>query len=735
MPGNGTLTKCCGTFLLLAGLVCTSALAGMRSGSIAVSPDAALLAVVNSDSNSVTLVALPEETIIGEILVGRSPRTLAFSPSGKTLYVTNRLDDSISRLDLETHQVSHTWPACDEPHGVVAAADETVYVSCAADDLVLAFNGDSGEQRRSLQVGPDPKGLALSADESTLYVSHFFNGELSIIATEAFEVTRVVSTGLDSNLSSSVTLNADETRAYLPQTRSNASNESLLFDTTVFPIVSAIDLETQFHVPSERIFLDIADQPVGLPFDTLFADANTLVVMNAASNDLSVIDLERSRSIAHVEVGHFPSGVALSGDGGLLYVNNALGGNVSVIDTQSWETLRELQVTKLLLPDNLLNGKRIFHSSDRTDLARDQWISCATCHFDGEMDRRTWFFRDGPRNSTSLLGVGDTLPMHWSGDLDELQDVESTIRITQAGSGLAEGPDNCAPACDQAPPNAGRSQDLDDLAAFMASLKFPENPSRKEVGGLSESAIRGEALFLSEETGCASCHIPPLYMDGLRHDVGTLAERRETKGPEFDTPSLRGIYRTAPYLHDGSAATLMDVLTTENGGDVHGQTSQLGASQRADLVAFLESIEGPQAIAINPGMNDAWANTDTLGQGMLITVLPTFELMFVAWFTFEVEASGAEASLGSGDHRWLTALGPFSGNRAQLKIENTTGGTFGSESPEVDQDTDYGSLIIEFSDCENAQVSYDLPLVGKSRTFALKRVLNDNTPLCEMLTQ
>jgi YVTN family beta-propeller protein len=708
----------------------------VKSTSISVSPDGSILAVANPDSNSVTLVALPDETVVAEVLVGQSPRTLAFSPSSEYLYVTSRQDDSVSRLSIESRAVEQTFPACDEPHGVVVADDETLYVSCSGDALIQVFDGASGEQRGSLAVAPDPKGLALSADGTQLYVSHFFSGELSIIATNDLTITKVVTTELDGNLASSVTLNADETRAYLPQTRSNVTNESLLFDTTVFPIVSAINLETQFNIPAERIHLDIVDKPVGLPFDTLLANDTTLVVMNAASNDVSVIDLERSRGLAHIEVGDFPSGMALSADGSLLYVNNALAGTVSVVDTVNWEVLREMQVTRLLMPEDLLNGKRLFHSSDRTELARDQWIACATCHFDGEMDRRTWFFRDGPRNSTSLLGVGDTLPIHWSGDLDELQDVESTIRTIQAGTGLTDGPDNCAPACDQAPPNAGRSQDLDDLAAYMAALKFPENPNREADGDLSEAAERGEALFHSEETGCANCHAPPLYRDGLRHDVGTLADERENKVPEFDTPSLRGIYRTAPYLHDGSALTLMDVLTSENAGDLHGQTSQLDASQKSDLVAFLESIDGPRAVEINPGMNDAWANPDTLGQGMLVTVLPTHQLVFAAWFTFDVDIHpDATANIGAPGHRWLTALGPFSGNRAQLKIENSTGGSFGSESPDTHQDSSYGTLDIEFSDCGNAMVSYDIPAAGQTGSFAMKRVADDNMGLCETLAQ
>ena len=61
-------------------------------------------------------------------------------------------------------------------------------------------------------------------------------------------------------------------------------------------------------------------------------------------------------------------------------------------------------------------------------------------------------------------------------------------------------------------------------------------------------------------------------------------------GPAFDTPSLIGVYRSAPYLHDGRAATLRDVLTTHNRDDRHGKTSRLGPGQLDDLIEFLKSL-------------------------------------------------------------------------------------------------------------------------------------------------
>jgi cytochrome c peroxidase len=76
----------------------------------------------------------------------------------------------------------------------------------------------------------------------------------------------------------------------------------------------------------------------------------------------------------------------------------------------------------------------------------------------------------------------------------------------------------------------------------------------------------------------------------VRHDVGTGDGPGERLGPAFDTPSLRGLWDSAPYLHDGSAPTLRDVLTTRNAGDRHGTTSTLTPQQIDDLVAYLRSL-------------------------------------------------------------------------------------------------------------------------------------------------
>jgi YVTN family beta-propeller protein len=399
----------------------------------------------------------------------------------------------------------------------------------------------------------------------------------------------------DSNLVQTIILSPDGQRAYVPHTRSNSGNRALTFDTTVFPIVSAISLTQRMHLVGQHISLDTVDPPgVGLPFDAAITpDGSEIWVLNAASNDLTVVDLSARQRVAHVEVGHNPRGIVLAPDGGAAYVNNTLAGTVSVIDTAAYQVTAVITVTDIPLPPLLLNGKRLFHSSDDPRLAQAQWISCNTCHFEGEHDGRTWFFGfAGPRNTTGLLGMIQTYPLRWSGEWDESADSEFANRRENFGAGLIEGDMNCAlspPDCVHHPPNQGRSYDLDSLAAFMDSLQLPLSPAHAHGEPLTGAELRGQALFDDPGVGCAECHPPPLYTDHQSHDVGT-ATADEKIGPAYDTPTLRGLYDSAPYFHDGSAATLYAALTYPSPGSEHDVSALLTETEIQDLIAFLLAL-------------------------------------------------------------------------------------------------------------------------------------------------
>jgi cytochrome c peroxidase len=175
----------------------------------------------------------------------------------------------------------------------------------------------------------------------------------------------------------------------------------------------------------------------------------------------------------------------------------------------------------------------------------------------------------------------ETYPLRWSAEWDESADSEFSIRFEQFGSGLISG--EMHPTLGD--PNQGRSYDLDCLAAYIDSLAVPERSH-----SLTEAEQRGKAVFESPQTQCADCHPAPVYTDLQVHDVGTADGPYEWFGPLIDTPTLLFLYDSAPFLHDGSATTLYDVLTTANPQDEHGFTSHLNSQQISDLIAFLLAL-------------------------------------------------------------------------------------------------------------------------------------------------
>ena len=128
----------------------------------------------------------------------------------------------------------------------------------------------------------------------------------------------------------------------------------------------------------------------------------------------------------------------------------------------------------------------------------------------------------------------------------------------------------------------------ESIDAWLKSLTPVPSPLL-EQGKLSAAAKRGEALFQSEDLGCSNCHPAPVFTDLKHHDVGT-ASPLDREDHSFDTPTLIEAWRTAPYLHDGSAAAMKDVVTKRNLKNEHGKTSHLSPAQLDDLVTYLLSL-------------------------------------------------------------------------------------------------------------------------------------------------
>jgi hypothetical protein len=186
---------------------------------------------------------------------------------------------------------------------------------------------------------------------------------------------------------------------------------------------------------------------------------------------------------------------------------------------------------------------------------------------------------------------------------------------------------------------------------------------------------------------------------------------------------------TSQQLSGLDAGQFYDAQVTPN------DSTQDGTSRSASNL-FQTEPDG-SLFTINPGLNDAWFNLATAGQGFLITVFPDRKEMFLAWFTYDTERPPEDvtAMLGEPGHRWLTAQGPYDGDTANLTIFVTEGGVFDATEPAASTDpAGDGTMTLEFADCTAGLVNYQITSLDISGEIPIERITADNVGLCEMLS-
>lgn len=616
---------------------------------------------VNPDNDTVTAIDLPSLGKLFEVPVGDNPRTLAPSAHG-SVWVVNQDDATITVLDARNGQVREILqlPYASRPYGVAfGSAGEAAYVTLQAVGRLLKLNARSGTVEGAVELGPTPRGIAVSADGSRILVTRYISppdrAEVTEISTRPFKVVRrfalAVDPGPDSPVSgrgvpnhlASVVIAPDGRRAWIPSKKDNTrrglhlSGEPLTFETTTRTIVSLLDLAENREIVSARRDLDNRAMAVAVAFDP--AGEYAFVALQG-SNSVDVLDADTGSLATSIpDTGLAPQGLVVDARG-RLFVQNFLSRDVAVYDLSGLEAgaaipvlARVATTDRETLPPQVLLGKQVFYNAADPRMSRDGYVSCASCHIEGGSDARVWDFSGrgahggGLRNTITLFGrsgLGHG-PIHWRADMDEIQDFEILLRQTLKGRGFVSDAVFHGKGADWVfgTPNAGLSRELDALAAYVESFEeVHPSPYRLPGGSMTADALAGEAIFHSLETGCSTCHASPRFTDSsLRpphgnagyaaqesvspngprelpfrmHDVGTLTEAAGDFRPNalraLDTPTVKGVWETPPYLHDGSATTLMEVITARNPGDRHGRTSHLGMVEKTQLVAYLRQLD------------------------------------------------------------------------------------------------------------------------------------------------
>lgn len=207
-----------------------------------------------------------------------------------------------------------------------------------------------------------------------------------------------------------------------------------------------------------------------------------------------------------------------------------------------------------------LGGGSVFdtgHAFFHGDAGRG--TACASCHPEGGDDGRTWSFADiGPRRTPTVpAGFLSTAPFHWSGDLPDLSHLMGTVFTERMG---------------------GPTVDARHTTAIGNWLDTRPTDAPRVAHG--DAVARGAAVF--QEAGCADCHSGGMLTNNQTMDVGT--------GGPFQVPSLLGISRSMPVMHDGCGTTLERRFDPSCGGAAHGTIGSVDDPRVPDLVAYLRTL-------------------------------------------------------------------------------------------------------------------------------------------------
>jgi YVTN family beta-propeller protein len=606
-----------------------------------VNPDSDSVSLIDTAARAlVAEVPLGSAPPAADPMTGRyepavKPRALAILPGDAKVYVAGETSGRVYVIDAATHAVRANLPVPAAPTGVVAAPDgSAVYVVSHEAAVVSKIDPAKDAVVASLPVAEHPWGASVSADGKRLYVTHLLVGAgVSVVDTASFAPTRKL--GLadqPADGASKRVPNGQPRGAYAAVPRPGSGDlwvphlllatgtpqPDLDFESTVFPTITlaAADgsaeqrrlLFKPLLVPgAQGAFSDSVSGPRALAFTP---DGKLALLALSQSEDVMVFDAATGNEVSLVRPipSTFLEGIAVDHQGKRAYVDGRNSHDITVLALDPANAGAPAAVDGPAIdrlpadpmPENLRLGQRLFYTANSAvyPITRNFWVACASCHLEGGTDAVTWRFADGPRDTPSNAGGPiNTGFLFRLATRNDVVQYDKTIRVEQGGS------------FDRT--NAAQLPLLRALADFVNyAIPLPPNPHRSPDGTLSDAQKRGQATFNDR---CASCHPGAWLTDSgagnptldetsaiALHDVGTCViggpfvdkpAAEEVTGQmlphgacDFDTPTLRGIFATAPYFHDGSAATLNDVV------DRLPFSAPLSAAERSDLVDYLTTL-------------------------------------------------------------------------------------------------------------------------------------------------
>lgn len=590
---------------------------------LSISPDGRHLYVAAQDADALLKVDVESREVIGKLKVGDHPHSVLVDGARNLVYVSNQWSDDISVIETESFSLIDTIAAGNGPAGLaLGRGGEELYVVNTFGSNVSVIDLASERERKRLRVGNDPTGIALSPDGEKLLV-----GSRRARPGEYGESLITDLTRIESG-SNRIDRTHEMKDAYLIENLCYTPSSDLALVTLIRPKnnIPSVQVEGGWMMThgigvieekengkTAQFLLDEPNAYYPDPFDLVISpDGKRAYVSSSGVNTISVVSIDSIRQImgnssqealdamandlgmsarfvsARIETGSSPKGMALSPDGGTLYVAEQLEDRIAVIDAVNLKLLGHIVLGG---PDRVTvarQGRRLFANAGHT--FQNQY-SCYTCHPDNHEDGLVYNMagKDMGRNlanTQSLREVGDTAPFKWNGKNQTVYKQDgmrfSTI-LTRT--------------------EAFNYDDLDAITAYiMRGIQQPPNLLYNPTGELTASQQRGKEIFergvdnmgetIPENNRCITCHPPPLYTNRQFSDVSTLAD---TDDPMmFDTPHLTNLFTSAPYLHDGRAKSLEEIWTVFGEDDRHGRVNDLTKPELNDLINYLKSLRSPE---------------------------------------------------------------------------------------------------------------------------------------------
>ena len=559
---------------------------------LAVDADSSRLYITCSGPEGVAYVADPVSgQISATIPVGHTACGPSLAPDGKRLYVCNRFDNDISVIDLETKKEIERVKALREPNASAITPDGGfVFVSnllpvdpassyhVAAEITVINTATLKTSNIRLHNGSSSVHEICFSPDGKYAYVVHILSRfqipttqlELGWMNTNAMSIIDVAS----KKLINTVLLDNVESGAANPWgVATTADGKQIVVTHAGTHEVSVIDADA------------LHEKLDGIPKTMAEAKAKGLDIYSATTasdvpNDLEFLARMRRRIKLRPGDGSETAtdvGLPVSGPRGLAVIGSKIYVAVYFCDLLAIVDLEDksdypVKLVRLgpepeLTPER--RGELCFHDAH---FCFQQWQSCASCHPDARVDALNWdLLNDGignAKNVKSMLLAHQTPPSMFGGIRENAEAaVRSGIRHIQ----FAVRPEGDAAAIDE----------------YLRSLVPVPSPYLVD-GDLNDVAKRGKELFFSSRVGCAGCHPEPLYTDLKMHNVGSRG--RYDRRSDFDTPTLIEVWRTAPYMHDGSFTTIQELIGKGEHGETAGDVESLSEQEVKDLAEFVLSL-------------------------------------------------------------------------------------------------------------------------------------------------